>query len=50
VEEYSASPTKRGGLSLYSAKKSEKISYKHIKDTFISPESDDESDIDGLEG
>jgi hypothetical protein len=44
----SAISARRAKVSIYSGSKS-KISYKHIKDTHISPESDDESEIDGLE-
>ena len=35
-------------MTINSVSKS-KISFKHIKDTDISPESDDESELDGLE-
>jgi hypothetical protein len=35
-------------MSIYSGSKS-KLSFKHIKDTIISPESDDESDINGFD-
>jgi hypothetical protein len=40
--------TNRAKMSIYSGSKS-KISFKHIKDTDISPESDDDSELDGFE-
>ena len=47
VNESIASPNKLK-MSLHSGYKS-KIGYKHIKDTIIQPESDDDSELDALD-